>query len=128
MTSSSSSKIPSSSSPSPTKKADISTKKGTSGKVAAAFLAVCISVIILGILSYFRTQLPWLEIYKPIAVYGGILVYSYVICGVLWAGLYLVLRQKENIGNLKVWITIFIISIIASTILIEASLKWTRLW
>jgi hypothetical protein len=125
---SSSSKIPSSSSPSPTKKADISTKKGTSGKVAAAFLAVCISVIILGILSYFRTQLPWLEIYKPIAVYGGILVYSYVICGVLWAGLYLVLRQKENIGNLKVWITIFIISIIASTILIEASLKWTRLW
>jgi hypothetical protein len=112
-----------SSSPTPTKKTDISTKKGTPGKVAAAFLAVCISVIILGILSYFRTQLPWLEIYKPIAVYGGILVYSYVICGVLWAGLYLVLRQKENIGNLKVWITIFIISIIASTILIEASLK-----
>lgn len=118
----------SSSSPSPTRKADISTKKGTSGKVAAAFLAVCISIIILGILSYFRTQLPWLEIYKPIAVYGGILVYSYVICAILWAGFYLVLRQKENIGNLKVWITIFIISIIASTILIEASLKWTRLW
>jgi hypothetical protein len=117
-----------SSSPSPTRKADISTKKGTSGKVAAAFLAVSISIIILGILSYFRTQLPWLEIYKPIAVYGGILVYSYVICGVLWTGLYLLLRQKEKIGNLNVWITIFIISVIVSTILIEASLKWTRLW
>jgi hypothetical protein len=59
MTSSTSSS--SSSSPSPTRKADISTKKGTSGKVAAAFLAVCISVIILGILSYFRTQLPCLR-------------------------------------------------------------------
>jgi hypothetical protein len=112
----------------PTTKADNITKKGTSGKIAAAFLAVCTSIAILGILSFFRTQLPWLDIYKPIAVYGGILVYSYVICGVLWAGLYFVLRHKEKIGNLKVWTIIFIITIIGSTILIEASLKWTRLW
>jgi hypothetical protein len=51
------------------------------------------------ILSFFRTQLPWLEIYKTIAVYGGILVHSYVIYLILWTGLYLVLRRNSGTND-----------------------------
>lgn len=96
-----------------------------SGKVAAIFIASSISIIVIGIFTYMRKQLPWLEIYSPAGTFSGIWFYSYVIWAILWVALFLILRRKESVANIKIWLILFLTSLAVSTILIEASLKWS---
>lgn len=95
-----------------------------SGKVAAIFVASSVSIIMIGIFTYLRKQLPWLEIYTPAGTFSGIWFYSYVIWTVLWIVLFFLLRNKENVGNIKTWLILFLASLAFSTVMIEASLNW----
>lgn len=97
------------------------------GKVAAIFIASSISIIVIGIFTYVRKQLPWLEIYSPAGTFSGIWFYSYAIWAVLWVSLFLILKRKESAGGIKIWLTLFLISIAISTVLVEASLNWSIL-
>lgn len=96
-----------------------------SGKVAAIFIASSVSIVIIGILTYMRKQLPWLEIYPPAGTFSGIWFYGYIIWAILWTGLFFLLRNKEIFGNIKIWLALFLASLAASTLLIEASLNWS---
>lgn len=96
-----------------------------SGKVAAVFIVSSVSIIMIGIFTYMRKQLPWLEIYSPAGTFSGIWFYTYIIWAVLWIGLFLVLRNKENMGTIKNWLILFLISLAVSTLMIEASLNWS---
>lgn len=98
-----------------------------SGKVAAIFIASSISIVMIGIFAYMRKQLPWLEIYSPAGTFSGIWFYSYAIWAVLWVSLFLILKRKESAGGIKIWLTLFLISIAISTVLVEASLNWSIL-
>jgi hypothetical protein len=99
-----------------------------SGKVAAIFIASSISIIILGILTYTRKQLPWLEIYSPAGTFSGIWFYSYIIWAVLWVVLYFLLRNKQSAGSIRLWLLLFLASLTASSVLIEMSLNWSLLF
>src|SRR5919106_1245810 len=62
-----------------------------SGAVVAAIIAASIGLVALGILTYFRTVEPlktWLVPYAPASQYGGIFLYTKVIWGILWVGLF----------------------------------------
>lgn len=95
------------------------------GKVAAIFIASSISIIVIGIFTYVRKQLPWLEIYSPAGTFSGIWFYSYIVWAVLWTALFFLLRNKETIGSIKIWLIFFLTSIAFTTIMIEASLQWS---
>jgi hypothetical protein len=102
-----------------------------SGKVASIFMASCISLIIIGILVYIRKKSPWLVI--PPADVGpdccgtfiGITLYGYGIWVLLLLVLYFILRHKQNAGSIKIWLISFLVSVLISTIMIEASFKWS---
>ncbi len=94
------------------------------GKIAAVFIASSAAIISIGVLTYLRKQLPWLGVYSPAGTFSGIWFYSYVFWGILWVGLYLVLRRRERAGSIKLWLVLFLASLAATTILVEASLKW----
>lgn len=96
-----------------------------SGKVAAIFVASSVSIVMIGIFTYLRKQLPWLEIYTPAGTFSGIWFYSYVRWAVLWISLYFILRHKQTAGNIRIWLVFFLASLAASTLLIEASLNWS---
>lgn len=95
-----------------------------SGKIFAIFTATSISMIVLGILTYVRKSNDWLIVYDPTGHYGGIFLYCYILWTVLWLVLYLVFRKKENMGGIKFWLIVFIVSTGISTGFIEASLSW----
>lgn len=96
-----------------------------SGKVAAIFIASSVSIVMIGIFTYMRKQLPWLEIYSPTGTFGGIWFYSYIIWAVLWVGLFFILRNRESMGSIKTWSIVFLTSLGVSTVMIEASLNWS---
>jgi hypothetical protein len=104
-----------------------------SGKVAAIFIASSVSLVIIGILVYIRKQSPWLVIPPPPAegspdccgTFIGITLYGYGIWAVLLVVLYFILRRKENVGSIKIWLVSFLVSIVIATVLIEASFKWS---
>jgi len=101
-----------------------------SGAVAAAIIAASIALAAMGVLTYVRKTEPfktWLVPYTPAAQYGGIFLYSNVIWGVLWVGLFLGLRHKQNAGNLKTWLIFFLVSLGIGTGFAEASLNWSQL-
>jgi plastocyanin len=107
----------------------LSTTK-VSGTVAAAIIAASIGIVAMGVLTYMRHMGPleeWLVPYMPTAQYGGIFLYSNVIWGILWLGLFLGLRNKQNLGTLKKWLIFFLISLGIGTGLAEASLNWSQL-
>ncbi|MFQ5970244.1 MAG: hypothetical protein ACE5J2_07120 [Nitrososphaerales archaeon] len=95
------------------------------GKVAATFIASSIAIIVIGILVFIRKQLPWLELYSPAGTFSGIWFYSYVLWGILWLGLFLLLRRRESAGSIKTWLILFFASLAVATVLIEMSLKWS---
>lgn len=96
-----------------------------SGKIAAVFIASSVSIIMIGIFTYLRKQLPWLEIYTPAGTFSGIWFYSYTIWAVSWIVLFFLLRNKENVGSIKTWLILFLASLAFSTVIIEASLNWS---
>jgi plastocyanin len=101
-----------------------------SGTVAAAIIAASIGLVAMGVLTYIRKAEPfktWLVPYTPTAQYGGIFLYSNVIWGMLWTGLFFALRHKQNMGILRTWLLFFLISLGAGTALAEASLDWSQL-
>jgi plastocyanin len=69
----------------------------------------------------------WLVPYTPTAQYGGIFLYSNVIWGALWVGLFFALRRKQDVGNLRTWLLFFLISLAVGTGFAEASLNWSQL-
>jgi plastocyanin len=101
-----------------------------SGAVAAAIIAASIGLVAIGVLTYIRDEEPfktWLVLYTPTAQYGGIFLYGNVIWGMLWAGLFLALRHKQNMGTLRTWLLFFLISLGVGMVLAEASLDWSQL-
>lgn len=94
------------------------------GKVAAAFIASSVAIIAIGLLTFLRKQLPWLEFYSPAGTFSGIWFFSYALWGILWLGLFLLLRRRERVGSIKTWLILFFGSLAVTTILVEASLKW----
>jgi hypothetical protein len=105
----------------------INLQTAASGKVAAIFISCSLSVLVIGILTLLRSQLAWLEVYPPAGTFSGIWLYSYMIWVVLWVGLYIILRHKENIGTIKTWLIFFLASLATTTVLIEVSLNWSSL-
>jgi hypothetical protein len=100
----------------------------TSGKVASTFIASSLSILTIGIFTYLRRQLPWLEVYSPAGTFSGIWLYSYVIWTIVWVALFITLRNREKVGTIKVWLTLFLASLATSTILVEASLNWSSIF
>lgn len=101
-----------------------------SGGVAAAIIAASIALAAMGILTYLRKVEPlatWLVPYEPTAQYGGIFLYSNVIWGVLWVGLFFALRNKQNAGTAKTWLIFFLVFLGIGTAFAEASLDWGQL-
>jgi hypothetical protein len=106
----------------------INLESETSGKVASTFIASSLSILTIGILAYFRKQLPWLEVYPPAGTFSGIWLYSYVIWAIVWLVLFIALRRREKTGTIKVWLTLFLASLATTTILVEASLNWSSIF
>ncbi|HJU33790.1 MAG TPA: plastocyanin/azurin family copper-binding protein [Nitrososphaera sp.] len=101
-----------------------------SGAVVAAIIAASIALLAVGVLTYFRKVEPlktWLVPYVPAAQYGGIFLYTKVIWGILWIGLFIALRRKQKIGNMRTWLLFFLISLGIGTALSVASLNWSEL-
>jgi plastocyanin len=101
-----------------------------SGAVVAAIIAASIALAAVGVLTYFRKVEPlktWLVPYLPAAQYGGIFLYTKVIWGILWVGLFLALRQRQRMGNMRTWLLFFLISLGIGTALSVASLDWSEL-
>lgn len=101
-----------------------------SGAVVAAIVAASIALIAVGVLTYFRQVEPlktWLVPYVPTAQYGGIFLYTKVIWGIVWVGLFFALRHKQKMGNMRTWLLIFLESLGAGTALSVASLDWSQL-
>jgi len=109
-------------------KLQINLESETSGKVASAFIASSVSILTIGIFGYLRNQLPLLQVYSPAGTFSGIWLYSYVTWVILWVVLFLTLRQREKMGTIKVWLTLFLASSATTTILIEASLNWSSIF
>jgi len=65
--------------------------------------------------------------YMPAAQYGGIFLYTKVIWGIVWVGLFFALRRKQKIGNMRTWLLIFLASLGVGTALSVASLDWSQL-
>lgn len=99
-----------------------------SGKVASAFLSSSISILLIGILAYFRKQLPFLQVYPPTGSLGGIWLYSYLVWIVVWLITYVALRKRETVGSIKGWVAVFITSVVLSTLLVEIGLNWSSLF
>lgn len=105
-------------------------KTKVSGSVAAAFIAASIGIAAMGVLTFMRKEEPfktWLVPYAPTAQYGGIFLYSNVIWGALWVGLFFALRRKQEVGSLRVWLMFFLIFLGIGTGFAEASLNWSQL-
>lgn len=68
----------------------------------------------------------WLVPYIPTAQYGGIFLYSNVIWGALWVGLFFALRHTESAGTLRTWLLFFLASLAMGTGFAEASLNWDQ--
>jgi len=98
-----------------------------SGSVTSAFLSSSAALILVGLLAYFRGSLSLLEIYPAAGTLVGIWIYSYVGWLVAWFILYTMLRRKESAGTLGTCVAIFMVSMLLSILLIEASLKWSLL-
>jgi plastocyanin len=101
-----------------------------SGAVVAAIIAASIGLVAIGILTYFRQVEPlktWLVPYEPAAQYGGIFLYTKVIWGILWIGLFFALRHRQKMGTLRTWLLFFFISLGIGTALAVASLDWSQL-
>jgi plastocyanin len=101
-----------------------------SGAVAAAIIAASIGIAAMGVLTYIRKEEPfktWLVPYTPTAQYGGIFLYSNIIWGLSWIGLFFALRRKQNVGTLRIWLIFFLVSLGIGTGFAEASLNWSQL-
>jgi hypothetical protein len=109
-------------------KLQINLESETSGKVASTFIASSLSILTIGIFAYLRKQLPLLEVYPSAGTFSGIWLYSYVIWAILWVALFITLRHREKTGTIKVWLTLFLVSLATTTILIEASLNWSSIF
>jgi plastocyanin len=108
---------------------NLSTKQ-VSGAVIAAIIAASIALAAVGVLTYFRKVEPlktWLVPYLPAAQYGGIFLYTKVIWGLIWVGLFFALRHKQKMGNMRTWLLFFLISLGVGTALSVASLDWSEL-
>lgn len=105
-------------------------KTQVSGAVAAAIIAASIAIAAMGVLTYFRKVEPlktWLVPYTPTAQYGGIFLYSNVIWGVLWVGLFFALRNRQNFGTLRTWLVFFLVFLGAGSAFAMGSLDWSQL-
>ena len=101
-----------------------------SGAVVAAIIAASIALAAVGVLTYFRKVEPlktWLVPYLPAAQYGGIFLYTKVIWGLIWVGLFFALRHKQKMGNMRTWLLFFLLSLGVGTALSVASLDWSEL-
>jgi N-methylhydantoinase B/oxoprolinase/acetone carboxylase alpha subunit len=95
-----------------------------SGAVVAAIIAASIALIAVGVLTYFRKVEPlktWLVPYLPAAQYGGIFLYTKVIWGIVWVGLFFALRHKQKMGTMRTWLLFFLISLGIGTALSVAN-------
>ncbi|OGD54259.1 hypothetical protein A3K80_08025 [Candidatus Bathyarchaeota archaeon RBG_13_38_9] len=99
-----------------------------SGVTASAFISASIGILLIGILAFLRKGLPFLEVYPPAGTFSGIWLYSYLIWGGVWAFSYSILKRYQSVWTLKGWSILLLISILVSTILIEASLVSSYLW
>lgn len=99
-----------------------------SGSLAAMFISSSITSLLIGILVYIRKQLPFLEVYAAAGTFSGIWLYSYIIWVILWLLGYAALRGRKEIGSLRIWIIVFVISVIIGTLLALASFKWYTLF
>lgn len=106
----------------------ITLKMSVEGRVASVFIASSLAVLIIGVLTYLRKQIPWLEVYAPAGTFSGIWFYSYIVWALVWVIAYFVLRDKERVGSLKQWLVIFLSSVAIATVLIEISLKWSLIF
>jgi plastocyanin len=101
-----------------------------SGVVVAAIIAASIGLVAIGVLTYIRKVEPfktWLVPYAPAAQYGGIFLYTKVIWGIVWIGLFFALRHRQNMGTIRRWLLFFLISLGVGTALAVASLDWSQL-
>ena len=95
--------------------------------MVAAIVSASIGIILMGVLTITRSSLTdTLAIWKPIAAVGGIWLYGYLVWIVSWGILYKVLGKRQKVGNMKIWLAVFFVSLAISTILMEASLEWPR--
>jgi plastocyanin len=93
-------------------------------------IAASIGLVALGVLTYIRKVEPfktWLVPYAPAALYGGIFLYTKVIWGMVWVGLFFALRHRQNMGNLRSWLLFFLVSLGIGTVLAVTSLDWSQL-
>lgn len=93
-----------------------------SGVTASTLLSASIGILLVGVLAFLRMGLPFLEVYPPAGTFGGIWLYSYLAWGGVWAFSYLILKRYQSVWTLKGWSIFLLISILVSTIFIEASL------
>lgn len=101
----------------------------SNGKVVAAIISASIGIVLMGVLTFTRKSITdTLAIWEPIAAVGGIWLYGYLVWIASWGILYKVLGKRQKIGNMKIWLAVFFVSLAISTILMEASLKWPRVF
>jgi plastocyanin len=101
-----------------------------SGAIVAAIIAASVALAAVGVLTYFRKVEPlktWLVPYVPASQYGGIFLYTKVIWGIVWVGLFFALRHKQKMGNMRTWLLIFLASLGIGTALSVDSLDWSEL-
>lgn len=97
----------------------------SSGKVVASIIAASIGLLIMGVMTYTRGFIKeTLTIFEPISVVGGIWFYGYTVWIISWIILYKAIGKKQKVGNMKIWVSVFFVSLVICTVFIEASLKW----
>jgi hypothetical protein len=95
--------------------------------MASTLLSASISILLVGMLTFLRNELTFLQVYPPAGTFSGIWLYSYLAWAGLWIASYSTLRRRQSVCNLRGWSTLLLFSILASTILVEASLVWSYL-
>jgi len=102
-----------------------------SGSLAAMFCSTSITSILIGILFYVRNDPSinlTLQVYSAAGTWSGIGLYSYIIWIILWLIGYIALRGRKEVGSLRTWVIVFVLSVIIGTLIIEANLEWASLF
>jgi len=102
-----------------------------SGSLAAMFSSTSITSILIGVLFYIRNNPSintMLQVYAPAGTWSGIGLFSYITWIILWLIGYIALRGKKEVGSLRTWLIVFVLSVIIGTLIIEANLEWASLF
>ncbi len=106
----------------------MSTNNPVSGRVAAGFLSTALSAVFMGLLVLGRSRLiTLLELSTGTGPILGLWLYGYLFWLLLWAGLYISLRRRAELGSLTSWLVVLLMAVAVSAVLMLSSLGWDTL-